>query len=111
MPRSRSRLAADWFAKLRLNAQNEVEHEEVVAAEAAAANIDMTSKADVTYVDTAISNIDMSGKADVTYVDTAVANAGGFKSAAAEGNVKNEAGVVYVYASGAWRQIYPAVYS
>ena len=83
----------------------------MVAAEAAAANIDMTSKADVTYVDTAISNIDMSGKADVTYVDTAVANAGGFKSAAAEGNVKNEAGVVYVYASGAWRQIYPAVYS
>ena len=38
MSRSRARLAADWFAKLRQNAvTNEVEHTDVVAAEAAAA--------------------------------------------------------------------------
>jgi len=38
MSRSRARLAADWFAKLRQNAvTQEVEHTDVVAAEAAAA--------------------------------------------------------------------------
>ena len=38
MSRSRARLAADWFAKLRQNAvTNEVEHTDVVAAEAIAA--------------------------------------------------------------------------
>lgn len=34
MSRSKARLAADWFAKLRLNAQNEVEHTDLVAVEA-----------------------------------------------------------------------------
>jgi hypothetical protein len=92
MSRSRSRLAADWFAKLRVNAgTQEVEHEDVEVVDAATttaltakadttyvntaiSNIDMTAKADVTYVDTAIGNIDMTAKADVTYVDTAIGN-------------------------------------
>ncbi len=92
MSRSRSRLAADWFAKLRVNSTTQaVEHEDVEVVDAATAaaltakadttyvdtsisNIDMTVKADVTYVDTSISNIDMAAKADVTYVDTAINN-------------------------------------
>lgn len=39
MSRSKSRLAADWFAKLRLNAQNQVEHTELVAVEAEVNNV------------------------------------------------------------------------
>lgn len=34
MSRSKARLAADWFAKLRLNEQNEVEHADVATVEA-----------------------------------------------------------------------------
>lgn len=34
MSRSKARLAADWFAKLRINAQNEVEHADVATVEA-----------------------------------------------------------------------------
>lgn len=57
--KSRNRLAADWFAKIRQNATTlEVEHPDVVAAEEAVENIDLTAKADVSYVDTAISNIE-----------------------------------------------------
>ena len=65
--KSRSRLAADWFAKLRINAQTqEVEHEDVsdvkeevdtsVASEMAALN---SEKADLSYVNTAIANATM----------------------------------------------------
>lgn len=55
MSRSRSRLAADWFAKLRMNATTqEVEHLEVVEASETATAIDLTPKADVTYVDTEV---------------------------------------------------------
>jgi len=75
--RSRNRLAADWFAKIRQNENTlEVEHTDVVAAEEAASTVDMSTKADVSYVNTqianmdeAIANIDMSTKADISYVD------------------------------------------
>lgn len=82
--RSRNRLAADWFAKLRQNEVTDtVEHEDVKAVETTVddsiANIDMSTKADVTYVDTALANIDMSTKADISYVDNALANVGGGK--------------------------------
>ena len=66
--KSRSRLAADWFAKLRINLQTqEVEHEDVsdvkeevdtsVASEMAALD---SEKADLSYVDNAIDNMDLS---------------------------------------------------
>jgi len=35
----------------------------------------------------------------------------GFSSVAKEGNINNVNGRVYIYASGGWRQIFPAVYS
>lgn len=55
MSRSRSRLAADWFAKLRINAQTqEVEHEDVADVKE---EVD-TEKADLSYVDNAIDNIE-----------------------------------------------------
>ncbi len=62
MSRSRSRLAADWFAKLRVKVgTQEVEHADVEVVDAATAeaiaNIDLTPKADITYVDTAIGNL------------------------------------------------------
>ena len=34
-----------------------------------------------------------------------------FDSTAAEGVTKNNSGVISIYASGAWRQVYTAVYS
>jgi hypothetical protein len=72
MSRSRSRLAADWFAKLRVRAgTQEVEHEDVEVVDAATTTA-LAAKADVTYVDTSIGNIDMTAKADVTYVNTAL---------------------------------------
>jgi len=75
MSRSRSRLAADWFAKLRVNnATQAVEHTDVEAVDtattAAIANIDMTAKADVTYVDTAIANIPPSNNASALTTGT-----------------------------------------
>ena len=74
MSRSRSRLAADWFAKLRVNSATQaVEHTDVEGVDAATTTA-LTAKADTTYVDTAIGNIDMTAKADVTYVDTAIGN-------------------------------------
>lgn len=53
--KSRNRLVADWFAKIRQNETTlEVEHPDVVAVETAAtdavANIDMSTKADATTV-------------------------------------------------------------
>lgn len=82
MPKSRSRLAADWFAKLRLNAQNELEHTDLVALETASTSTDST-KADATTVYTKqeveakivelAPATDISGKADTTYVDTNLA--------------------------------------
>lgn len=42
MSRSRSRLAADWFAKLRLNASDEVEHTDVAAVSDDVAAISVT---------------------------------------------------------------------
>jgi len=33
----------------------------------------------------------------------------GFSSAAEEGNIKYENNIVYIYAGGAWRQIFPAL--
>jgi hypothetical protein len=72
MSRSRSRLAADWFAKLRVNAGTQaVEHEDVEVVDAATTTA-LAAKADTTYVNTAIGNIDMTAKADVTYVDNAL---------------------------------------
>ena len=80
MSRSRSRLAADWFAKLRMNATTqEVEHIEVVEASETATAIDLTPKADVTYVDTEITAVEATvtslstSKADVTAMNTALA--------------------------------------
>ena len=35
----------------------------------------------------------------------------GFNTSASEGHYKNTNGTIHMYASGAWRQIYPAVYS
>jgi len=77
MSRSRSRLAADWFAKLRMNATTqEVEHIEVVEASETATAIDLTPKADVTYVDTEVAGLHntvtslAADKADVTAVYT-----------------------------------------
>ena len=78
MSKSRSRLAADWFAKLRVNTETqEVEHEDVsdvkeevdtsVSSELAALD---SEKADLSYVTNAINSIDLSVKADVSYVDT-----------------------------------------
>ena len=56
MSRSRSRLAADWFAKLRINAQTqEVEHSDVSDVKE---EVD-TEKADLSYVDNAIANATM----------------------------------------------------
>ena len=79
MSRSRSRLAADWFAKLRMNAATqEVEHIEVVEASETATAIDLTPKADVTYVDTEVDALNTTvtrlaaDKADTTYVDTEI---------------------------------------
>lgn len=70
--RSRNRLAADWFAKLRQNAATqEVEHTDVVDIDVSS---QVATKADVAYVDNALSNIDMSTKADISYVDNALAN-------------------------------------
>ena len=80
--KSRSRLAADWFAKLRINAQTqEVEHEDVsdvkeemdtsVSSDLAALDSD---KADATYVASEMAKLD-SEKADLSYVNTAIANA------------------------------------
>jgi hypothetical protein len=54
MSRSRSRLAADWFAKLRVRAgTQEVEHEDVEVVDAATTTA-LAAKADVTYVNTAL---------------------------------------------------------
>jgi hypothetical protein len=54
MSRSRSRLAADWFAKLRVNAVTQaVEHEDVEVVDAATTTA-LAAKADVTYVNTAL---------------------------------------------------------
>ena len=67
MARSKNRLAADWFAKIRQNATTgEVEHTDV-------ADMDLSTKADTSYVDTQIANIDLSTKADVSYVNSQIA--------------------------------------
>jgi hypothetical protein len=59
MSRSRSRLAADWFAKLRVNAGTQaVEHEDVEVVDAATTTA-LAAKADTTYVNTAIGNINI----------------------------------------------------
>ena len=74
MSRSRSRLAADWFAKLRVNSTTQaVEHDDVEVVDAATTTA-LSAKADTTYVDTAIGNIDMTAKADITYVDNALSS-------------------------------------
>lgn len=67
--KSRNRLAADWFARIRQNATTlEVEHPDVVAAEEAVENIDLTAKADVSYVDTQLASFSTSfaGLSDAT---------------------------------------------
>ena len=65
MFKSRARLAADWFAKLRQNAvTGEVENTDIVEAEAAVENIDLSpienqlaTKVDEAYVQEAIAGI------------------------------------------------------
>ena len=80
--KSRSRLAADWFAKLRINAQTqEVEHSDVsdvkeevdTSVSSDLATLD-SDKADATYVASEMAKLD-SEKADLSYVNTAIANA------------------------------------
>lgn len=69
MFKSRARLAADWFAKLRQNElTQEVEHTDVQEAEQAATevaeSIDLSAYATNADVDSAIANIDFSSGAD-----------------------------------------------
>ena len=82
MSRSRSRLAADWFAKLRLNSSTqEVEHTDVEAVDAKADTAEST-KADASAVYTKAQveakivelapATDISMKADTTYVDAQI---------------------------------------
>ena len=62
MSRSKNRLVADWFAKIRANANTgEVEHADV-------ADMDLSVKADTTYVDSAVANLStsFSGLSDTT---------------------------------------------
>lgn len=54
MSKSRSRLAADWFAKLRLNASNEVEHIDVADVEA---DVNTTVTNQINTLQTQVDNI------------------------------------------------------
>jgi hypothetical protein len=51
----------------------------------------------------------LNGKASTASIPTTLPNS--FSATATEGYIKNVSGTVSIYASGAWRQIYPAVYS
>lgn len=84
MSRSKARLAADWFAKLRLNAQNEVEHADVatVGAEVVAVSdsVSTTVSSQLTSVagDVATVSADVTAVADsVTAVSADVASLSG----------------------------------
>ena len=53
----------------------------------------------------------VTNNANISNLQTDVANKAnkGFSSAAEEGNIKYENNIVYIYAGGAWRQIFPAL--
>ena len=105
MSRSRSRLAADWFAKLRVNSATQaVEHTDVEVVEAATTTA-LTAKADTTYVDTAIGNIPPSN--DASALTTGTLPAGRFPATLPAttvdlGNwtVTESSGVLYFATSG-----------
>lgn len=116
MSKSRSRLAADWFAKLRINlTTNAVEHEDVPDATAITNSVN-TAISSISYSTLSgtptlgtLASADSVDWSSITSAPSAMRNS--FDSTAVEGAIKNESGTVSVYASGAWKQIYPAVYS
>lgn len=102
MGRSKSRLIADWFAKLRVNAQTqEVEHEDVTSVKE---EVDTTvtteiatlenDKADVTYVDSEMAALD-SEKADLSYVNTKLGTKADTSYVNAQLNTKANASTTY----------------
>ena len=139
MSRSRSRLAADWFAKLRANiATGIVENTDVVdialtpGADGADGPTGPAGPTGATGLTGATGPQGPQGPVGAAGADSTVAGPTGptgptgatgatgatgtsgavfFNNTATEGHYYQSGGIVYMYANGGWKQLYPAVYS